>query len=102
MKIYYICKSNHNSNSILKAYTNKKYALCVLRRLYSFMYLKLSRIYDSEDITKYSELYEYYNMHYNFLPKWRNKKQKNCFDVSLYGTFYVDTINVKESKYENN
>ena len=102
MKIYYICKSNHNSDSILKAYTDKNYALRVLRRLYRFLYLKLSRIYDSEDITKYSELYEYYNMHYNFLPKWRNKKQKNCFDVSLYGTFYVTTLHVKEIKYENN
>ena len=100
MKIYYICKSNYNSNSILKAYTDKKYALRVLRRLYSFMYLKLSRT--SGSINKYSELYERYKMHYNFLPKWRNKKQKNCFDVSLYGTFYVDTLNVKEIKYENN
>ena len=102
MKIYYICKSNNNSDNILRAYTDKNYALRVLRRLYRFMYLKLLRIHDSEDINKYSELYERYKMHYNFLPKWRNKKQKNCFDISLYGTFYVDTLNVKEIKNENN
>ncbi len=102
MKIYCIHKSNHNSDIILKAYTDKAYALRVLRRLYSFMYLNLSRTYDSEGINKYSELYEHYNMHYNFLPKWRNKKQRNCFDISLYGTFYVNTLNVKEIKYENN
>ena len=86
MKIYYICKSKHNSNSILKAYTDKKYALRVLRRLYSFMYLKLSRN-DSEDITKYSELYERYKMHYNFLPKWRNKKQKTALTSVFMGHF---------------
>lgn len=102
MKIYYICKSNNNSDEILKAYTDKTYALRVLRRLYSFMYLKLSRTHDSAYITKYSELYEHYNMHHNFLPRWRNKKQRNCFDISLYGTFYINTLNVKEMKYGNN
>lgn len=98
MKIYYICRSDNNSDSILKAYTDKNYALRVLRRLYRFIYLKLSRTYDS--INDYSELYKRCNMQYNFLPKWRNKKQKNCFDVNLHGTFYVDTLYVKEIKYQ--
>ena len=102
MKIYYICQSNANSDKILKAYTDKNYALRVLRRLYRFMYLKLSRTHDSESINKYSELYRCCSMQYNFLPKWSNKKQRNCFDTSLYGTFYVNTLNVKEMKYGNN
>lgn len=100
MKIYCIGKSTNNYDSILKAYTDKKYALRVLRRLYRFLYLKLSRT--SGSINKYSELYDRCKMQYNFLPKWRNKKQKNCFDISLYGTYYVNTLYVKEIKHENN